>query len=109
MKITFLLPSVNMSGGIRVVAIYAKSLADRGHTVTLVSVPRASTRKLHHIQKVFGMRGPQKSHLDGLGLDHRVLNQARPLVDADLPDADVVIATWWETAEWMARLSSAKR
>jgi glycosyltransferase involved in cell wall biosynthesis len=29
-------------------------------------------------------------------------------VDADLPDADVVIATWWETAEWVANLSPEK-
>jgi len=25
-----------------------------------------------------------------------------------LPDADVVVATWWETAEWVARLSPSK-
>ena len=29
-------------------------------------------------------------------------------VDADLPDADIVIATWWETAEWVNALSPAK-
>jgi glycosyltransferase involved in cell wall biosynthesis len=28
--------------------------------------------------------------------------------DADVPDADVVIATWWETAEWVAALSPSK-
>jgi glycosyltransferase involved in cell wall biosynthesis len=30
------------------------------------------------------------------------------VVDADLPDADVVISTWWETAEWVAKLSPQK-
>lgn len=29
MRITFILPTVNMSGGVRVVAIYAKALAAR--------------------------------------------------------------------------------
>ena len=28
--------------------------------------------------------------------------------DDDVPDADVVIATWWETAEWVNALSSRK-
>jgi glycosyltransferase involved in cell wall biosynthesis len=108
MKITFLLPTVNMSGGIRVIAIYAKHLANRGHAVTLVSTPRKSTRKLHYIQKALGLRKPLNSHLDALGLDHRVLDRARPIVDSDLPDADVVVATWWETAEWMSKLSPSK-
>ena len=94
MKITFLLPPVNMSGGIRVVAIYAKELVERGHVVTLVSVPRMATRTLHRIQEVLSLRRPLKSHLDGLGLDHRVLGKARPVTDSDVPDADVVVATW---------------
>jgi hypothetical protein len=25
-----------------------------------------------------------------------------------VPDADIIIATWWETAEWVARLSARK-
>ena len=108
MKITFLLPPVNMSGGIRVVAIYAKELVERGHVVTLVSVPRMATRTLHRIQEVLSLRRPLKSHLDGLGLDHRVLGKARPVTDSDVPDADVVVATWWETAEWAAALSPSK-
>lgn len=108
MKITFLLPPVNMSGGIRVIAIHAKWLADHGHAVTLVSTPKPVTRRLHRIQDLFGLRRRLKSHLDGLDLDYRVLETARPIVDADLPDADVVVATWWETAEWASRLSLAK-
>jgi glycosyltransferase involved in cell wall biosynthesis len=108
MKITFLLPPVNMSGGIRVITIHAKRLAERGHQVTLVSTPKPKTRKLDHIKAALGLWPAPKSHLDGLGLDHRVLDKARPIVDADVPDADVVVATWWETAEWAAKLSPAK-
>jgi len=108
MKITFLLPPVNMSGGIWVIAIYAKWLADHGHAVTIVSTPKEASRRLHRIQDAFGLRKPLKSHLDGLTLDHRILETARPIVDADVPDADVVVATWWETAEWASRLSPSK-
>ncbi|MBA3596643.1 MAG: glycosyltransferase family 4 protein [Methylibium sp.] len=115
MKINFVLPTVNMSGGIRVVAIYARMLAQRGHDVVLVSPPQAVKRaslKARLRQLVAWRRptaaGPTKSHLDDSGLDHRILEQWRPVQDGDLPDADVVIATWWETAEWVAALAPAK-
>ena len=39
MKITFILPHAGLSGGIRVVAIYADRLKKRGHNVTVVSLP----------------------------------------------------------------------
>jgi len=48
------------------------------------------------------------SHVVGSGVEHRVLDRWRPIVDADLPDADVVIATWWETAEWVNALDPRK-
>jgi len=84
MRITFILPVVNLSGGIRVISIYAKALADRGHHVTL------------------------PSHLDGLNLNHVVLDKFRPVIDKDVPDSDIVIATLWITAEWVQNLSSRK-
>jgi len=37
-----------------------------------------------------------------------VLDCWRPITDRDVPDADVVVATWWETAEWVAALSPRK-
>jgi len=30
------------------------------------------------------------------------------VIDSDVPDADIVIATWWETAEWVSRLHPCK-
>ena len=48
------------------------------------------------------------AHLDHLQVPHRVIETHRPIVDRDLPDADIVIATWWETAEWVHRLSPSK-
>ncbi|MEO1237800.1 MAG: glycosyltransferase family 4 protein, partial [Planctomycetota bacterium] len=47
--------------------------------------------------------------LDGVaGVELRVLPTRRPVADGDLPDADVTVATWWETAEWVAALSPSK-
>jgi glycosyltransferase involved in cell wall biosynthesis len=41
-------------------------------------------------------------------LAHTVLPPFRPATDQDVPDGDVVIATWWETAEWVRDLSPQK-
>jgi glycosyltransferase involved in cell wall biosynthesis len=37
-----------------------------------------------------------------------MLPKYRPIADHDLPDADVSIATWWQTAPWTWRLSPRK-
>ncbi len=114
MKITFVLPCPCLSGGIRVVGIYAKQLQQRGHEVTLVSVPNAAPSWRSQIKSFLRGHGFQHrvsrppSHLDQLTMEHRKLSRYRPILDADVPDADVVVATWWETANWVAKLSPQK-
>lgn len=114
MRVTFLLPGPNMSGGIKVVAIYARMLGNRGHNVVLVSPPPKPVplrSKLRLLIKGQGWPSPltcPNSHLDHLGLDYRVLDQWRVPTDDDVPDGDVVVATWWETAEWVNNLSDSK-
>jgi glycosyltransferase involved in cell wall biosynthesis len=114
MRITIIAPTVNLSGGIRVVVIYARHLMRMGHTVHVVSPPPEKAplpKKIKSLIKGGGwpryMRSP-KSHLDGSGVDHHILDRWRPVEDADVPDADVVVSTWWETAEWVAALSARK-
>ena len=46
--------------------------------------------------------------LDGSGVDHQILERWRPVTDKDVPDGDIVIATWWQTAEWVNALSGSK-
>jgi hypothetical protein len=41
-------------------------------------------------------------------VESRVLETYRPITDKDIPDADTIVATWWETAEWVAKLSPSK-
>jgi glycosyltransferase involved in cell wall biosynthesis len=112
MKITFVLPTVNMGGGIKVVAIYAKALTNRGHEVVLISPPPEIVpirRKIKFFLTGHGwLKTRPASHLDGLGLNHKVLDRWRPVTDDDVPDADIIIATWWETAEWISKLSDNK-
>ena len=113
MKITFVLPHAALSGGTRVVAIYAERLQKRGHEVTIVSIPKPSLtlkRKVKALlkDKKLPPRKKGPSHLDGITVKHKVLEKYRPITNNDVPDADVVIATWWETAEWVNTFNASK-
>jgi glycosyltransferase involved in cell wall biosynthesis len=114
MKITFVMPTPNNSGGMRTIAMYASCLRRRGHEVFLIAVPepkpslRAQCRSLLEGSGWISPTPVWTKHFDQQGLQCQVLEQTRPVVDADVPDADVVIATWWETAEWVAKLSPEK-
>lgn len=114
MRITFVLPHAGLSGGIRVVAIYADALQRRGHKVFVVSTPLpVSTswrRSLRSLLERVGLKSPERtpSHFDSLPVVHRVLNRDRSVTDADVPEADVVVATWWRTAEAVQALSLSR-
>ena len=113
MKVTFLSPPLNLSGGNRVVAIYSEYLRAQGHEVLVVSTPHVSSGRLWRYLKRLGVAPPAlatqpPSHQDAFPVPRRMLDRERAVTDADVPDADVVIATWWETALWADRLSAAK-
>jgi len=112
-KISFVLPRVNLSGGMRVLAIYAEALHRRGHEVLVVSQPAGGAgwkQKLARLVREGSARAAarDRSHFDGLTVPHVVLERQRPVDERDLPGADVVVATWWETAEWVAELPASK-
>ncbi len=111
MKITFILPRADMSGGVRVVATYAERLQRRGHEVLVLTLsqPAPSLRaRARALVKEGRWLRTEGSHLDPSQVNHHVVQHRPPLTDADVPDSDVVIATWWETANWVARMSSSK-
>ncbi len=113
MRVTFVLPYAGLAGGIRVVAIYAERLRRRGHEVFVVSTPKRQVRVRRKVKSLLFDRGwpvvdREPSHFDGVDVPHRVIERRRPVADSDVPDADVVVATWWETAEWVAALSPNK-
>jgi glycosyltransferase involved in cell wall biosynthesis len=78
----------------------------------VVSPPSAWPGWKAQIKSILKGRGwisqHKPSYFDYIDVPHHVLDRNRPICDADLPDADVVIATWWETAEWVAKLSPSK-
>lgn len=114
MRITFVLPVFDLSGGVRVVAQYAERLRRRGHDVLVVGCPPAPLSLRARLRGWMRARDRRvrdragASHLDGLGVPRRLLERRRPVRASDLPDADVVVATWWETAEWVATLPPEK-
>jgi glycosyltransferase involved in cell wall biosynthesis len=114
-KICFVMACAYMDGGTRVIATYADRLKKRGHDVTVISAPRPQPNFRQRLQSLSRLQGwgfprqsRQASHLDLVDVDHRVIDRCRPVTDEDIPDGDVVIATWWETAEWVRDLSPAK-
>lgn len=114
MKITFVVPALNLTGGVRVVSIYAKLLAERGHTVTVVSPGKKVPTLKEKIKAKFSRGGilipdhPQCPFFDDGVAELIILDKFRPITENDVPDADIVIATFWYTAEWVAEFSEAK-
>ncbi|MEG4327694.1 glycosyltransferase family 4 protein, partial [Microcoleus sp. herbarium5] len=114
MKITFVLPTLSLTGGIRVISIFAELLRKRGHSVFVISVPTPQPSMRQQVKSLLrggGWISPpenEPSFFDNLGVEHKITDRYRPVEDKDVPDADVVVATWWETAEWVAKLSPRK-
>jgi len=100
-----------MAGGTRVMVIYAQQLMRMGHTVCIISPPPPATPLIRKVQAWLTQKSwspHRESHIDGSGVNHHILDRWRPITDDDVPDGDVVIATWWETAEWVNALSPGK-
>lgn len=111
MRINFLLPAANPSGGVKVMAIYAERLRARGHTVTMVGrpIPRPAWR--YRLRLAMAGRRWQPVRLDHFaprGLEPKILERFRPIEARDLPDADVSIASWWETVFMLSALPPEK-
>ena len=107
MTITFALPFINLTGGIRVMLDYANWLHDAGHQVTVV-YPRwpyqfQYTRKQQWGEFKKHLR--QGNHVPWFGL--RAPLECVPLIRSMfLPKADVVIAAGWAVAQDVARLDA---
>lgn len=113
MKITFILPYASLSGGIRVIAIYAQKLQQRGHDVFVVSQPQSQPSLKQKIKSLlqgkFNLQtSSSNSHFADVNVTHKILEKPRPVRDEDVPNADIIIATWWKTAHWVAQLSPEK-
>ena len=94
MNITFLSPDVGVGGGIRVILAFADRLAGRDHHVEVV-VPTG--RRMKAISRTVRGIGPR--WLPRFRASIRWVKQWAP---GDLPQGDVVVATWWVNAQVVA-------
>lgn len=122
MKVNFLLPDTGISGGNRVVFEHANRLSQRGHDVTLIYplVPTKMAEKWF-APKVRGnqLMGAIFRLAGGVDVDwfdvdvpvRRIPSLAPQVVrmnQSQIPDADVTVATAWQTAYAVAALDNSK-
>lgn len=92
----------------RVIALYARMLTERGHKVTVVC-PRPANPTMRQRVSALARRGviflgkerSSISFFKDTVFDVLRLRRRARVLNVDVPDADVVIATWWETLEWV--------
>lgn len=95
MRITFLCPHLRIAGGVRAILTYADRLAARGHRVELVVPARG---RLSALRRALARAGP--AWIPGFRPRVRWVARWSP---ATLPDADVVVATAWQSAPVVAQ------
>jgi len=115
MRITFVVATADLSGGCKVIAIHARLLRERGHEVLVVAPAPwqpSARQRLRSLVKGTPLPRPvpdyERSHFVSQGVPLQVLDTYRPVTAADVPDADVIVATWWETAQWIRDLPRSK-
>ncbi len=117
MRINFLITNPALHGGGRVTAIHAGYLKRAGHDVRVITLPKPRVSALDKalldpMRKAAGRprwrRVFQTGFFDREGI--ALIHAAQPdkITADDVPDADVTIATWWETAEWLEDLPAEK-
>lgn len=116
MKISIISPPPNLSGGERVVAIYASLLGRRGHQVEIVclrAAPRGlKARAREGLRRLSTAKLPlaanNNNHFDNYEVPYKYTRRPGVLSSDDLADPDIVIATFWRTAAPVAALKQCK-
>ena len=116
LKIVWVMPRPNLSGGIKSTKLIAEAMVRRGHDVTIAyvnrprklpSLRRAKTfaRAMAHRISTRGRIGRhhfEKSTANLLPVDHHRIEPDH------VPDADFVVASWWQTVEWISHWPDRK-
>jgi glycosyltransferase involved in cell wall biosynthesis len=91
-RVTFLCPHLRIAGGVRAILTYADRLTRRGHTVTVVVPGRRTWRG--------GVNAGDRP--DWVGEFRSEIRWVRHWNARDLPDADAIVATAWQSAAVVA-------
>ena len=111
MKIMFLTPHINISGGVKIILGYADRLAKRGHKVTVVCPQSTFVKK-----KIKGMFViyPKRFLMNFVNFKPSWIKVAAEIKyvpsydERFIPDADIVVATAWHTAQYVIDYSLKK-
>jgi glycosyltransferase involved in cell wall biosynthesis len=115
MRITFALPCFTRvpSGGVKMVYEYANRLQARGHEVTILHPhgSEAVTGPWAHLAgaawRVY-VRLRDRDRIPWFSLDSRIELRFPPDLQSErIPDGDVLVATSWHTASWVAAAPAA--
>lgn len=98
MDITFLVPCKDLAGGLKVVAAHANGLLRRGHNVRVVYPHRELHWKENLRRQVKRKMNDEKDHLDYFKGE---LIEVDEITQETVPKGDAIIATAWQTAEWI--------
>lgn len=116
LRINWIYPATNLAGGTKSNRLIAEAMARRGHDVHIYystsngpwPSPRHPRLLLRRLKKELGGKRAVRTH-------HLMESQVPvvkvpnwPIRARDVRDADVVIATWWETREWIESWPASK-
>lgn len=111
MKITFLTPHINISGGVKTILGYADRLAKRGHEVTVICPqPTFARGKVKGVPIIYPKRAIMnflkcKPDWTEVAAD---IKYVASYEERHIPDADIVVATAWQTAPFVNNYSPRK-
>ena len=114
LNINWISPRPSLAGGVKSNRLIAEAMVRRGHRVNIVYVDlppqmppiwRVRTFIRYWIKRYRNRKQPHHFEKSTANL---IPVRRRPIIEADAPDADVTIATWWETAHWIKGWSHRK-
>jgi len=113
MIISFILPTLTLTGGVKVVFEYTNRLQNRGHQVYIIAPVIPPYWWMHITQR--GIKESVKRYLRRYPIHRsskvkviRILYLSPWILNKILPNGDAVIATGWETAYAVAKIDNKK-
>ena len=111
MKITFLTPHVNISGGVKTILGYADKLAQRGHKVTVICPqPTFVKERIKGVPIIY----PKRAMMNFFRYRPNWIEVVADIKyvpffeERYIPNGDVIVATAWQTALYVNKYSTMK-
>lgn len=115
MKITFLVPSVYLTGGIKLILEYSNKLIEKGHQVNIVFPWQINPNfglKYSFLKFIWRFKFYYEKIIRYTPLNWFKFNgnlyKIPDFRNQFIPNADVIIASSWDTANWAASASPSK-